>query len=48
MVGAGIGLTLLVTALLVARLDRSALIPGLVMGGVATVRVPRRRKPARG
>ncbi len=36
-VGAGLGLTLLVTALLVGLIGRSALLPGLVMGAVATV-----------
>lgn len=35
-VWAGLGLTLLVTALLVAAQGRVALLPGLVMGGLAT------------
>lgn len=35
-VGAGIGLTLAVTALLVTLLGPPALLPGLVMGGLAT------------
>ncbi len=36
-VWAGLGLTLVVTALLVGLMGRSAVLPGLVMGGVATL-----------
>lgn len=36
-IGAGLMLTLVVTALLVEFLGRSAFIPGMVMGGVATL-----------
>jgi len=36
-IGAGLMLTLVVTALLVEFLGRTALLPGLVMGGVATL-----------
>lgn len=36
-IGAGLGLTLVVTALLLGLVGRPALLPGLVMGGVATI-----------